>query len=115
MRFHRVALLGIALLAARPAAAGIELAGTTGANFLTIGPGASLVGMGGVGMAGYSDLSAMTWNAASLGLMQESQLMFTHMPLPNSTEQEWMAFGGRMAISPTRWALSGRYEGDGSF
>jgi LysM repeat protein len=108
-------LLAIALLAARPAVAGIELAGTTGANFLSIGPGASLIGMGGTGLAGYPDLSAMTWNAAALGLMNESQLMFTHMPLPNSASQEWMSFGGRMGEAPTRWALSGRYEGDGSF
>src|SRR5260221_3708152 len=72
-------LLGFALLAARPAAAGIELAGTTGASFLTLGPGASLVGMGNTGIAGYPDLSAMAWNPASLGLMNESQWMFTHM------------------------------------
>lgn len=115
MRRYRALLLGIALLAARPAAAGIELAGTTGANFLTIGPGASIVGLGGAGMAGYSDLAGMSWNPASLGFMQESQLMFTHMPLAGSASQEWMAFGGRMGVAPTRWALSGRYEGDGSF
>jgi LysM repeat protein len=102
-------------LAARPSVAGIELAGTTGANFLTVNPGASLVGMGGTGIAGYPDLSAMTWNPAALGLMNESQLMFTHMPLPNAASQEWMSFGGRTGDAPTRWALSGRYEGDGSF
>jgi LysM repeat protein len=115
LRRPPVFLLAIALLAARPALAGIELAGTTGANFLSIGPGASLIGMGGTGIAGYPDLSAMAWNAASLGLMNESQLMLTHMPLPNSASQEWMSFGGRMGEAPTRWALSGRYEGDGSF
>ncbi|MGH7740516.1 MAG: PorV/PorQ family protein [Candidatus Eiseniibacteriota bacterium] len=115
MRRISAILLGLSLLAARPAAAGIELAGTTGANFLTVGPGASIIGMGGAGLAGYYDLSGMTWNPASLGLLNESQLMFTHMPLPNSASQEWMAFGGRMGVAPTRWALSGRYEGDGSF
>ena len=115
LRNLRVVLLGLALLAARPAMAGIELAGTTGANFLTIGPGASVIGMGGTGNAGYPDLSSMAWNPAALGLLNESQLMLTHMPLPNSASQEWMSFGGRMGVAPTRWALSGRYEGDGSF
>ena len=113
-RFHAL-LLGIALLAARPAAAGIEFAETTGASFLTLGPGASLVGMGNTGIAGYPDLSAMAWNPASLGLMSESQWMFTHMPLANSTSQEWLSYGGQRGVAPTRWALSGRYQGDGSF
>jgi LysM repeat protein len=108
-------VLGIAILIARPAVAGIELAGSTGANFLTVNPGASLVGMGSTGVAGYPDLSAMTWNPAALGMMNESQLMFSHMPLPNAASQEWMSFGGRTGEAPTRWALSARYEGGSSF
>jgi LysM repeat protein len=105
----------LATWSAAPAYAGIELAGTTGANFLTQGPGASVFGMGATGIGGYPDLGAMAWNPASLGLLRESQLMLTHMPLPGSSSQDWMAFGGKVGESPTQWALTGRYEGDGSF
>ena len=115
MRRYCAILLCITVLSSRPALAGIELASSTGANFLTQGPGASLAAMGGAGLAGYGDLSAMNWNAASLGLMSDTQLMFTHMPLPNSATQEWMGFGGRMGATATRWAMSGRYEGDDAF
>jgi hypothetical protein len=107
--------LALAMVAAGPARAGIELAGTTGANFLTAGPGASMFGMGGTGIGGYPDLSAMSWNPASLSLLHESELMLTHMPMRGSATQEWMAFGGQMGVAPTQWALTGRYEGDGSF
>lgn len=112
------AVLTAALLIAAPAPsrAGIERAGTTAANFLQIGTGAGTLGMGGatLGLAG-GDLGSITWNAASLAHLRETQIAFSHVGLAQSSAQEWAAVAGRMQNVPFRWAFSGLYQGDGSF
>ena len=104
-----------AALAARPAAAGIDNAGTTGANFLSLGSGAGVLGMGGAAVGGWSDLTGVTWNAGSLGMLNESQIVFSHSPLTGGGAQDWAAYGGRFGSSPMRWAANALYQGDGSF
>ena len=104
-----------AALLARPAAAGVEQAGTTGASFLTFGSGAGVLGMGGASIGMYSDLTSVSWNVASLGLMSESQLVFSHTPLAGGGAQEWFGYGGRAGLASTRWAADATYQGDGSF
>ena len=104
-----------AALLARPAAAGVEQAGTTGASFLTLGSGAGVLGMGGASIGTYSDLTSVSWNVASLGLMNESQLVFSHTPLAGGGAQEWFGYGGRAGLASTRWAADATYQGDGSF
>ena len=115
MRHNFLLSILILALAARPAAAGIERAGTTGANFLSLGVGAGELGMGGATLGSFFDLSGVSWNAASLGLLNETQIAFSHAPLAGAGAQDWMGYGGRMGISRTRWAITGLYQGDGAF
>ncbi|MBI1799000.1 MAG: PorV/PorQ family protein [Candidatus Eisenbacteria bacterium] len=115
MRASSALLLVIAACAVRPASAGIENAGTTGANFLSLGTGAGVFGMGGAGLGTFNDLSSIQWNVASLGSLDESQIVFSHAPLAGTGAQDWVGYGGRMGTSATRWAVNGIYQGDGSF
>jgi LysM repeat protein len=108
-------LLLLTLAAPRYAAAGIDNVGTTGANFLSLGSSAGVLGMGGAAIATFGDLSSLQWNAASLGSLNETQMVFSHAPLTGSGSQDWVGIGGRMGYSATRWAVHGIYQGDGSF
>ena len=56
----------------------VYAAGTTGANFLTLGGGARVEAMGGTGTALAIGVDAAYWNAASLGRSTTSQLSFSH-------------------------------------
>lgn len=65
---HRIRLTLCALmLAAGVAHAGIEKAGTTTANFLSLGTGASVLSMGGASLGTGGSLQASAWNPAALG------------------------------------------------
>jgi LysM repeat protein len=116
-RTRRLSLLILVLALATPrvAVAGIDNVGTTGANFLSLGSGAAVMGMGGAAVGTFGDLSSIQWNAASLGALNETQMVFSHAPLAGSGAQDWVGIGGRMGYSATRWAVNGIYQGDGSF
>lgn len=109
----RCSAVALALLAAGPAHADGDGAGTTSANFLSVGPGAAATGMGGTGVARAGSLDLLGWNAASLGFLGETQLAFSHAAIAEGTSQSWAALGGR--LGGTRWAFSGLYQGEGSF
>ena len=89
--------------------------GTTAANFLDVGAGPRILGMGGATIGLGQDLAGGSWNPAALGWMNQSSLMISHAGLDNSSLQEWAAIGGRMGRSQTRWSVSGLFQGDGSF
>jgi LysM repeat protein len=108
-----VAALALALVSR--AEAGIEKAGTTAANFLSLGAGAGILGMGGASLGATGDLNLLNWNVASLGQLNETEFVISHAGLNNQSSQEWAAVGGRLGHTATRWALSGLYQGDGSF
>jgi hypothetical protein len=109
------AALAMALVAVGFANAGIDQAGTTAANFLTLGAGARVLGMGGATLGLGTDLTAGTWNPAALGWMDDGSIALTHAGLDNGSLQEWIGMGGRFGHSGTRWSLSGLYQGDGTF
>src|SRR5262249_41794841 len=95
--------------------ADIDKAGTTAANFLTYGPNAAVLGHGGAGLALSGDLGLLSWNAASLGWLHETEIEFSHASLEASTAQEYLSAGGRLGATPARWSLSGLYQSEGSF
>jgi hypothetical protein len=109
------AAVAMAVVAVGFANAGIDQAGTTAANFLTLGSGARVLGMGGATLGLGSDLAAGSWNPAALGWMDENSVALAHAGLDNGSLQEWAGVGGRFGHSGTRWSLSGLYQGDGSF
>lgn len=94
--------------------AGIEQAGTTAANFLSVGSGAGVLGMGGAVLGLGRDLNAASWNPAALGWVNETQFVLSHSGLADEQAQEWLGAGGRLGGS-TRWAVTGLYHGQGSF
>ncbi len=108
------AALVMALVAAGFANAGVNEAGTTAANFLTLGSGARILGMGGATLGLGDDVSGAAWNPAALGWTGSTQLVLSHTGLANESLQEWAALGGRFGTSQTRWAVGGLYQGDGS-
>jgi hypothetical protein len=109
-----LAVLAAALIAlASPAHAGIDKAGTTSANFLSVGSGASVLGMGGATLGWAGDLSAASWNPGALGFLNETEMMFSHAGLAAESSQEWASVGGGFG-SHTRWSMSGLYQGVGS-
>jgi LysM repeat protein len=110
----QLAVLALASLAA-VASAGIEKAGTTAGNFLSVGTSPAALAMGGAGLARPGDLGLATWNVGSLAWMNETQLTFSHASLAAESQQEWAAAGGRWNQGAWRWALTGLYQGDGSF
>jgi len=108
-------ILAVTLLAAAPARAGIEDAGTTAANFLSLGAGARTLAMGGAVLGLGDDAGAAAWNAAALGWVDGTDAALAHAQLPGGSLQEWGTVGARIGGSATRWALTGLYQGDGSF
>jgi len=109
------ALLAMMLVAAGFAAASEDNAGTTAANFLSLGTGPRILGMGGATLGLGTDLAASSWNPAALGWMDRSAIAISHSGLDNASLQEWAALGGRIGTAGTRWSISGLYQGDGSF
>ena len=108
-------ILAMTLIASASARAGIENAGTTAANFLTLGAGARTLAMGGAVLGLGDDAGGVAWNAAALGWVEGTDAALSHAALPNSSMQEWGTIGARVGNLGTRWALSGLYQGDGSF
>jgi hypothetical protein len=108
-------ILLLMLATAAPAQAGGGAAGTTAAGFLSVGTGAGVLGRGGATLGLEGDLSIVPWNAASLGWLQETQIVLAHATLADQTQQEWAAVGGRVGNSALRWSLDGLYQGEGSF
>lgn len=109
-------IVGVLLLAVAPSArAGVDNAGTTAANFLSVGSGAGILGMAGTTLGSADDLNGAAWNVASLGWLGETQLVMSHAGLQDQSQQEWAAVGGRLGSLPTRWAVSGLYQGEGTF
>jgi hypothetical protein len=109
------AALAMALVAVATAHAGIENAGVTGANFLSLGSGARTLSMGGATLGLGDDVGGAAWNAASLGWLGGSEAMVSHAGLQNGSLQEFGAYGGRVSHTQTRWAVTGLYQGDGTF
>jgi LysM repeat protein len=110
-----VIALAVGVAAPGPARAGVEKAGTTAANFLSVGSGAGILGMGGAVLGGGTDLNAAAWNAAALGWVGTTEFGLSHAGLPDEQSQEWVGVGGRWRTSGTRWALTGHYHGQGTF
>ena len=110
------AVVAMALVAHRDRAhAGFENAGTTAASFLSLGSGARTLSMGGATLGLGEDVGGAAWNVASLGWVSEPQAVLSHSGLANKSLQEWGAYGAGAARRETRWAVSGLYQGDGSF
>lgn len=114
-----VALLGavgvVTSIATRDAHAGGDGAGTTAANFLSVGQGASALSMGGASLAAPAGLDAAAWNPAALARLGTTQFTLAHASLASETSQEWAAMGGRFGAGETRWGLSALYQSDGAF
>lgn len=113
---HRIRLTALALIvSAGLAHAGIENAGTTAANFLSVGTGAGILSMGGATLGAGRDLNAAAWNPATLGFLSSSQYALSHAALALDVSQDWVAASGRVGRSQTRWAASALYQNDGTF
>lgn len=110
-----VAALVMSLAGSAVARAGFENAGTTAANFLSLGSGARTLGMGGATLGLGEDVGGAAWNPAALGWVNATEGALSHAGLPNGALQEWGAVGGRIGGSPTRWAVTGLYQGEGDF
>lgn len=107
--------VAIACLAPAAATAGIDRAGTTAGNFLSVGAGPSVLAMGGAGLGRFGSLESATWNAGALGWLPQSVVTLSHATLDDQTMQEWASVGGRFGKGGTRWALNGLYQSEGTF
>lgn len=110
-----IAALVMSLVGSAVARAGFESVGTTAANFLSLGSGARTMGMGGAILGLGDDVGGAAWNPAALGWVNGTEAALSHAGLPNGSLQEWGAVGGRIGGSPTRWAVTGLYQGEGAF
>lgn len=112
-----IVMAGLLLMLTVPAPvqAGGEAVGTTAAGFLSVGTGAGVLGRGGATLGFGGDLAIVPWNAAALGWLDETQIALAHATLPDQTQQEWAAVGGRAGRSALRWSLDGLYQSEGSF
>jgi hypothetical protein len=88
--------------------------GTTAGNFLVVGSGASALSMAGATLAIGNDLAAAAWNPASLARVDGLQFSLSHAPLPGGAMQDWVAAGGRVGGSSTRWALDALFHQEGA-
>lgn len=113
-RTTAVVLLAV-LLAARPAAAGIDRAGTSAANFLTLGPGPGVLAMGGAALGQTGTLDLASWNPGSLGFIRETSVALSHATLDDQSMQEWASLGGRLGRTQMGWATSALFQNEGSF
>ncbi len=111
----RITFCALILFTSGVARAGIDNAGTTAGNFLSVGSGASILSMGGATLGSGRDLHAAAWNPAALGYLGETQLSLGHSSLAMEASQEWLAFGGRLSNDATRWAVDALYQSEGGF
>jgi hypothetical protein len=93
------------MLAGRVTAAE-ESAGTRAAGFLVNGAPASVLAMGGATLALGRDVNGAAWNPAALGWLGSSQFAVSHASLADASAQEWIAGGGRIGSSATRFGAS---------
>ena len=105
------AALMMALVAAGFAHADENAAGTTAANFLTIGAGPRTLSMGGATIGIGDELGGLSWNASALGWMNRTEVFISHAGMSNESAQEWAAIGGRFGQTQTRWSVSGLSRG----
>lgn len=112
-----VKIFGITLLVlqASRAHAGAEQAGTTAANFLSVGAGAGVLGMGGATLALSTGLGSAAWNPGGLGFIRDGEMTLSHAGLAQESNQEWAALGGRLGWQDFAWSISGLRQGQGSF
>ena len=94
----------------RPVHAAGEAAGSAAASFLAIGSGATSSAMAGATLASGRDLAAVTWNPAALARIDALQFSFSHAPLPGGATQDWLAAGGRLGASETRWGMHALFQ-----
>jgi LysM repeat protein len=110
-----IVLVVAAVLAPRLAEAGAEKAGTTAANFLTVGGGPSALAMGGASLGLANGLDAASLNVGALGWIDGNSFTLSHASLDDQSKQEWASFGGMVGGLGTRWGVSGLYQSDGTF
>ncbi|ARA93123.1 hypothetical protein AWN76_008100 [Rhodothermaceae bacterium RA] len=79
----------------------ITKVGTTAAQFLKIGVGARPIALGGSFVAEASDLSAMYWNPAGLGVMQGAAVQFSHTQYLADIAYNYAAFGTNLGTLGT--------------
>jgi LysM repeat protein len=102
-------------VAAGPAGAGIERAGTTAANFLALGSGPGVLAMGGAGLGLEGGLAAFDWNPATLAHIGRTEAVFSHASLGESNAQEWAGVGSRLRFGGLSGAVTGLFQHEGSF
>jgi len=71
---------------------GSDQVGTSGAEFLKIGPGARPAGMGGAFTGVADDIHAIYWNPAGLGTLKTPEITGMHMQYFQSIQYEFAAF-----------------------
>lgn len=106
--------LAFAISAAPPARAAGEAAGTAAASFLSVGSGASVLGLAGAATAIGGDLAAASWNPAALTQVRTLEFSLAHAPLASGATQDWLSAGGRVGTSDTHWALHALLHNEGS-
>jgi hypothetical protein len=112
LRLGLAAALVLAVAPARVTHAGADRAGTTAANFLTVGSGPRILGMGGATLGLGDDLAGGSYNVAALGWMQQGSFSVAHAGLGDESLQEWLGLGGRIGNAGPRWSVTGLYQGE---
>jgi hypothetical protein len=102
-------------LTATLAHAGVERAGTTAANFLTLGMAARVLGMAGATLGLSNGLAGTAWNPGVLGNLREGEITFSHAGLEDGASQDWAGLGGKLGVGDLRWSLTGLYQSEGTF
>jgi hypothetical protein len=105
--------LAVSFLAS-PAIAGSERAGTSAANFLTVGTGPAVLAMGGAGLGRSGGIDLASANPGALGFVDETSIRLAHSSLDDQSMQEWATMGGRFGHTDTHWAIATLYQYEGS-
>ncbi len=85
---------------------GKDQVGTSGAQFLKIGPGARPVGMGEAFTGVADDIHAIYWNPAGLGTLKSPELTAMHMQYFQSIQYEFGAFAYPTAYGTWGFAVT---------
>jgi hypothetical protein len=89
---HRLWIGLVLVLSPMAAWSGNSNAGTSGAEFLKIGPGARPAGMGEAFTGVADDIHAIYWNPAGLGTLKSAEITGMHMQYFQSIQYEFAAF-----------------------
>lgn len=104
-----VCLLLIASATARGAETNVNAeAGTSGAAFLKMDPGARAAGLGGAYTALHDDVDALFWNPSGLVGVDDRQLLASHDFAPTGVNHETIAYGQRLTSSTV---MAGTFRG----